>query len=496
MVNEEFPPSYQPRQKSRRPSARGAKVVGKKLAPAVNLNGNDEISFDFSQLRNQELFDAASNLKTAPKQASTHQNPSENYSAQGTSDRQKQNSKRPKPIQPPSFAPSQHDFAESKSAAATEAETFAPVFYPANKAPRRLESSFGGDSGISGEALPQHHRRLQSEFHSPNITGTTSRNRNRFTAKKFFGIFASIILVCVLAFCGWGAYLYSYGANKMHQIAALSGAANTSGTTYLIAGSDQRQGEQAESVPGKRSDTIMLLHLPESGTPALISIPRDTYASIPDYGGNKINASFALGGAPLLVKTVEQLSGLTIDHYIEIGMDGVVELTDAVGGINVCYDRDVADPYSELTWTAGCHDVDGKTALAFSRMRYQDPEGDIGRAKRQRQVVSKILEKAISKDTFFNPFQQKRLVGAGASILTADEADSLWDVGMSAFALKKATGSAGVTGTPPISSLNYHAAGMSGAAVLLDPERIDQFWSDLRQGTLTPEKYDTIHAGE
>ncbi|WP_353067443.1 LCP family protein [Arcanobacterium hippocoleae] len=209
-----------------------------------------------------------------------------------------------------------------------------------------------------------------------------------------------------------------------------------------------------------------------------------------------MNAAFALGGAPLLVKTVEQLSGLTIDHYVEIGMDGVIALTDAVGGINLCYDHDAADQYSGLIWTAGCHDVDGKTALAFSRMRYQDPQGDIGRAKRQRQVVSKILAKAVSKETFLNPARQKRLVGAGAEILTVDQSDSLWDVGMSAFALKDATSKGGVTGTPPISSLNYHAAGIGGSAVLLDQSLLAAFWEDFRNGTLSPDKYETIHASE
>ena len=109
------------------------------------------------------------------------------------------------------------------------------------------------------------------------------------------------------------------------------------------------------------------------------------------------NAAYALGGPQLLVQTVEELSGITVDHYVEVAMTGVQELTDAVGGISLCLDYDVQDQLSGLNWTAGCKDgVDGTTALAFSRMRYSDPLGDIGRTQRQRQVVGSIISQAVN----------------------------------------------------------------------------------------------------
>lgn len=509
MVYEALPPSYQPQKQGRRPSARGAKIVsknGKNGASLINQENRHELSYDLQELRDPELFGAL----PADRNSSADGSLSIGNNSRRDGDLRLDNA-RPRAgqqTQAPSFQPRQRraapNAAPQNSSSKMAEETFPPVYRPANRPIRRAHPAQNSAviPASSATAFMNPHtdaasRGLtpQNQISNANPSATHSKKPRR-TKKRFFLAAGMIILLFVTAVGGWGFYLYNYGSQRMHRIAALSGAADTPGTTYLIAGSDQRQGEEAESIPGRRSDTIMLLHLPESGTPALISIPRDTYALIPDYGGNKINAAFALGGAPLLVKTVENLSGLTIDHYIEIGMDGVVALTDAVGGINVCYDADVNDSYSELVWTAGCHDVDGKTALAFSRMRYQDPEGDIGRAKRQRQVVSKILDKAISKDTFLNPFQQKRLVGAGASILTADESDSLWDIGISAFALRKATGKDGVTGTPPIGSLNYRARGMAGAAVQLDPEQIDAFWNDLREGTLSPEKYETIRRSE
>ncbi len=106
-------------------------------------------------------------------------------------------------------------------------------------------------------------------------------------------------------------------------------------------------------------------------------------------------------------------------------MGGVANLVDAVGGINLCYDADVSDVDSGMEWTAGCHDVNGQQALAFSRMRKSDPLGDIGRTNRQRQVVSQLISKAASPSTLINPSRQRELVGAAAASLTTDSATSL-----------------------------------------------------------------------
>ena len=92
---------------------------------------------------------------------------------------------------------------------------------------------------------------------------------------------------------------------------------------------------------GERSDTIMVLHVPSSGPTALISLPRDTYAEIPGHGTQKLNAAYAFGGAPLLVASVEQLTGMHVDHYVEIGMGGVSQIVTAVGGVRLCFDPEI-----------------------------------------------------------------------------------------------------------------------------------------------------------
>lgn len=180
----------------------------------------------------------------------------------------------------------------------------------------------------------------------------------------------------------------------------------------LIVGNDGRSLDAQTDVLGARSDTIMLLIHSALGKDTLTSIPRDTYVRIPEFIDeqavfgtvndkieltyNKINASYSYGGPRLLVRTVELLTALKVDHYVEIGFDGVQQLVDAVGGINLCYDTPINDTeYTGLIWTPGCLDVDGHTALAFARMRYDDPTGDIGRAQRQHQVIDKSAQRII-----------------------------------------------------------------------------------------------------
>jgi LCP family protein required for cell wall assembly len=301
----------------------------------------------------------------------------------------------------------------------------------------------------------------------------------RIRKGRVAGVIAVVVLLAVIA---WPVGLLIWANGKIQHVDALSDASNTPGTTYLIAGSDARgSGGINDSTSGARTDTIMLLHKPRSGPVALISIPRDTYAEIPGNGGNKINAAYSYGGAPLLVQTVEQLSGLTVDHYVEVGFGGVSGVVDAVGGVRLCYPKDVHDVKSKLKWTKGCHVADGKTALAFSRMRYADPTGDIGRGERQQQVIGQIGKKVADPGVLLNPATQVGLADAGLGALVTDNDSGIIDIAMLALAFRSANGDDGVTGTPPIATINYRTA--SGAsAVQLDPDQVGEFWAKIRDG--------------
>jgi LCP family protein required for cell wall assembly len=272
---------------------------------------------------------------------------------------------------------------------------------------------------------------------------------------------------------------------RIAHVAALSGAANTPGETYLIVGSDSREGWSDDGTEGARTDTIMLLHKPVAGPTALISIPRDSYVEIPGHGQNKINAAFAFGGPQLLVQTVEDLSGLTIDHYLEVGFSGVSDVVDALGGVELCYDADVDDPLSTLVWSAGCHEADGTTALAFARMRYSDPLGDIGRTQRQQQLVSAVAEKALRPSTLLNPLAVFRVTDAGLASFRVSDGMHALDLALAARVFNAARDGTAVTGTPPLASIDHRVDGV-GSTVLLDPEAIDAFWRAIAEGTLPP----------
>ncbi len=291
---------------------------------------------------------------------------------------------------------------------------------------------------------------------------------------------AALIILLILAVIFGGLLFWVQG--QIQTVDALSGEPDTPGSTTLIVGSDSREGwEGDDGTEGARTDTIMVMHAPESGPVSLISIPRDSYVAIPGYGSNKINAAFSFGGPQLLVETVEDLTGMTIDTYMEVGFTGVEEIVDALGGVELCLDYDVDDEKSGLVWEAGCHVVDGETALAFSRMRYSDPLGDIGRAERQRQVVGAVAEGILSPATLLNPTKLLPVTSATLDAFRVSEGTGVFDLMGVALDMRGALGGNAVTGTPPITSLGYSVDGV-GSTVLLTEEELPQFWDDVENG--------------
>ena len=391
------------------------------------------------------------------------------------------------PTEPPQHSPAKqstpaepsrvHEEAMPPSFAPRARRTQPPAYAPSTSA----RESVGATSRPPAQASTQrpHFQPVQAQP-SARQAGGVSPAKPRQRKKRRWPL---IVVACVLLMLAWPVFLMIDANSHLKRIDALSGSANTSGTTYLLAGSDSRaDGSVPDDTEGQRADSIMLVHVAPNGQTSNISLPRDTYVEIPGYGWDKLNASYAYGGPALLVKTVENLTGLTVDHYAEIGMGGVSKIVDAVDGVNLCFDLSVEDERSELNWEAGCHDADGKTALAFARMRYSDPRGDIGRAERQRQVVSKTVSKAMKPATLLNPISALRVERAGASAFTVDQDSSVIDVARLVLAFREAQKS-GMTGVPPIESLGY--ATSAGSAVLLEDTTAPDFFAKLRAGTLT-----------
>jgi LCP family protein required for cell wall assembly len=236
-----------------------------------------------------------------------------------------------------------------------------------------------------------------------------------------------------------------------------------SGTTYLLVGSDSREGLTRKQQlrfgvgkgEGRRTDTIMLLHT-GSGPNLLMSIPRDSIVDVPGHGTTKINAAFAYGGPKLLQETIEQNTGIRVDDYVEIGFSGFVDVVDAVNGIEICPKQPMKDRRANLDIEKGCQDVDGKVALGYARSRHTSGLGDIARAQHQREVVSAVGDKAASPWSVINPVRYYRLAMAGSDSLRVGEDTGMIATMRFAWAMTRVNGKNGLTCGVPISDLAVH----------------------------------------
>lgn len=298
-------------------------------------------------------------------------------------------------------------------------------------------------------------------------------------------------VIFYIAFAVWASsLLHKVPATTSHAVAA------TAGQNWLMVGSDSRAGlsrrqrailHTGKSLGSNRTDTIMIVHFDGNGAPTLISLPRDSYVNIPRHNAsdgsissmkhNKINAAYAIGGAPFLIKTVELNTGLHIDHYMEVGFAGIVDITNAVGGIHVCIPKNYDDKNSGLHVKKGCQTLDGKTSLAYVRMRYADPTGDIGRIGRQQQYIAAVLHKSVTPAVLLNPLAMVHLAQAGTAALTVGQSDSLLDLAHLGQAMRALTKGNGKILTVPVANTNATTA--AGSSVLWDKAKAHKLFQQL-----------------
>lgn len=257
------------------------------------------------------------------------------------------------------------------------------------------------------------------------------------------------------------------------QLSAASGDA----LTFLIVGSDSRQGlddlTNFGSAGGQRGDVIMLVRLDRSsGEAKILSIPRDLWVDIPGNGKGKINAAYAYGGPSLMVQTIRENLGIEINHYVEIGFVGFISMVDELGGIEMTFPYPAHDESSGLDVSAGTQTLDGQTALAFARSRkYQEYQNgqwvsveasDIGRTKRQQQVVRAILSELKSPSSVADA---GRIAGSMAEHMTIDASLAGSSVAGLAWDFRSILGG-GVDG----STLPVDGATIGGASVVVRRE--------------------------
>jgi LCP family protein required for cell wall assembly len=240
---------------------------------------------------------------------------------------------------------------------------------------------------------------------------------------------AMSVVVLLVAGGAWG--LTGWINDTIKRVdAGTSDAATTGPLNILVAGVDQRTGlthhqevllHVGDDV-STNSDTLMLVHVSaDRSRVEVVSIPRDSWVDIPGHGMSKINAAYGMGGPKLMVQTVENVTGLTINDYVEVNFLGFVKVIDALGGVNICLAQPVDDSYSGLQLSAGQHHVDGITALAYARDRHSFATSDLARIQDQQKLLSSALTSAIHSGLLANPVKLSSFISAAVSALTVDK---------------------------------------------------------------------------
>ncbi|RKE19358.1 LCP family protein [Streptomyces sp. TLI_171] len=305
--------------------------------------------------------------------------------------------------------------------------------------------------------------------------------------------------------CGGWAVLNGVGSS-LGRVDAIGGGpdrpADDGASTFLVVGTDNREGIPESTLKdvlhaGGESchctDTMMIVQLSaDRGRATVVSVPRDSYVEIPAHqdaatgkqvpaGKGKINAAYGMGGAPLAVRTVEQNTGLRIDHYVEVNFLGFVSTVDALGGVEVCTPKPLKDDYSGLDLPAGTTRLDGAGALRYVRARHVDGSSDLGRMHRQQKLLAQLLHQASSGGTLLNP---AKLSGVLDTVLRSVKVDKgLGNAELLEFAdrLKDLSASNADFATVPLATVDHQVAGW-GSTVLWDEKGAQQLFEAVRAG--------------
>jgi len=251
--------------------------------------------------------------------------------------------------------------------------------------------------------------------------------------------------------------------------------------TFLLVGTDTRETADEGIAEGGRSDAIMIARFAADRQHAqLVSIPRDSWVDIPGHGKDKINAAYAFGGPTLLIQTVEQLTDVRIDHYVAIDFQGIVQVTDDLGGVDVVVAETTSNgPY---TFPAGVNHLDGDRARWYLGQRYGLPGGDFDRVRRQQQYLQAVFGNLFSSDTFTDPGRLDAALLAVTSAVAVDDQLGNGDMLSLAYSLRGLTPDGVDSFTAPVLG-----TGTEGAAsvVYLDQNSADRMWSYLRTDSLS-----------
>lgn len=330
--------------------------------------------------------------------------------------------------------------------------------------------------------------------------GTTTRRRRSRTSRVVLGLVLSLVLLAgVLGAAGLAADFtvrQRYDSNierfedpfaalpedSRPEVPASDAEAGGEAQNYLLLGSDSRisAGDASQWEAGaQRTDAIMIAHLPADRSGVYVmSIPRDTWVDVPGYGEAKINAAFSYGGPTLLVQTVEQLTGLRIDHVGVVDFEGFVGMTDALGGVEITVPEQTQG--LDTTVPAGTYTMDGEQALAYVRQRYGLDGGDFDRVKRQQNWIRAVLGQALSRDTLTSPATLDEFLLATTSSISLDSGFGTGELRSLALQMRNLRRDDLEFLTVPVEGTGRSDDGQS--IVLLDTEAADGLWRAVLAG--------------
>jgi LCP family protein required for cell wall assembly len=289
--------------------------------------------------------------------------------------------------------------------------------------------------GLSGYDLPA----------SSRAAGRPTPPRRHSPIVGALRVSAAFLSVLVLVASGVMWFLYRDFTTKVDRVNAIGAThddVDGRDTNILLVGSDDRTNatpaelkelSTTEEVTNS-TDTMILVHIPADGRKATaVSFPRDSWVTVPGCGQHKLNSAYINGatdcgktkadpdrGRQKLVQTISELSGVKIDHYVEVDLLGFYRITKAIGGVQVCLNQAQKDPFSGIDLPKGVSTIEGKQALAFVRQRHGLPRGDLDRIVRQQYFMSAVFRKVTSLGTLTNPIKLKRLLDAVGSSMRID----------------------------------------------------------------------------
>lgn len=334
--------------------------------------------------------------------------------------------------------------------------------------------------------------------------GRAPRSRGQRVGRVLSWIALSMAVV-ILGIAGLGYALLRHYDGNIKRISVFGPtttqtkaiAAPRNAQNILLVGSDSRAGSNGigtgghKLTVGQRSDTIILAHLyGSSDNVQLVSFPRDSYVPIPAYTdvktkqvvaahSAKINSSFFEGGPPLLIQTVQNLTNIKIDHYVQVDFSGFKKMVDKLGGVDVCLKTAAHEAHSKIDLSAGRHHIDGNVALSFVRQRYGLARGDLDRIGRQQQLLGSMVHKVLSAGTLLDPFKLNGFLNVATGSLNVDERLSAGDLRDLALRLRNFSSKGVLFTTVPVANTDERVPGQ-GLIVRIDDVKATTLFDALR----------------